>query len=150
MSNAGRASVLAQALRAALAGDARTVELACTEDVRVWTPFLTASSRDELVTLVAAMDALAPCEVEIVPLDVGGDFACAEWSVRIPRNGLLEGAGVAEISDSSGLLSPEESSESVVTVHGVTVAEFRDDRICAVRQYSDEPAVLGLASAPTS
>ena len=25
-----------------------------------------------------------------------------------------------------------------VTIHGVTVAEFRDERICSIRQYWDE------------
>ena len=29
-----------------------------------------------------------------------------------------------------------------ITLHGVTVAEFRDDRICSLRQYWDELAAL--------
>jgi hypothetical protein len=35
-----------------------------------------------------------------------------------------------------------ESSGLEVIVHGVTVAEFRDDRICSLRQYWNEFTVL--------
>jgi hypothetical protein len=37
-----------------------------------------------------------------------------------------------------------------VTVRGVTVAEFRGDRICALRQYWDEFAVLEQLGVLTS
>jgi ketosteroid isomerase-like protein len=36
-----------------------------------------------------------------------------------------------------------------ITLHGITVAEFRGDRICSLRQYWDELSVfdqLGLLS----
>jgi ketosteroid isomerase-like protein len=35
-----------------------------------------------------------------------------------------------------------------VTVHGVTVAEFHDERICSFRQYWDEFAVLEQIGLP--
>ena len=76
-------------------------------------------------------------ELEVVPLDVGGEFACVEWTVTMTHTGPLEVADAMTI-DPTGL---------PVVLHGVTVAEFRDDRICGLRQYWDELSVfdqLGL------
>lgn len=132
-SNALRASVLVQALRAALKRDHRTVSDLCTEDVKVWTPVLSVSSRDELISaLERGNDAFSDAEAEIVPLDVAGPYACAEWSVSLTHTGTLEA------SDGTAV----EPTGARVTVHGATVAEFRDERICALRQYWDESGVF--------
>src|SRR4051812_2156290 len=55
----------------------------------------------------------------VVPLDVGGDYACAEWSATMTHSGPLA------LADGNVL----EPSGTSVTVNGATVAEFRDDRI---------------------
>ncbi len=78
-------------------------------------------------------------ELEVAPLDVGGDYACAEWCATMTHTGplvLAEG----EIVEPTG---------TRITLNGATVAEFRGDRICSLRQYWDELAVfeqLGLTS----
>ena len=73
----------------------------------------------------------------MAPLDVGGELACAEWSLTMTHGGPLTiGGGV--VVQPTGVR---------VVLHGVTVAEFRGDRICALRQYWDELDVfdqLGL------
>ena len=66
------------------------------------------------------------------PLDVGGDYACAEWSVTMTHTGPLVLAG-GEVVEPTG---------TRIMVNGATVAEFRGDRICSLRQYWDELAVF--------
>jgi hypothetical protein len=124
---------LVRALRAALERDHETVSDLCTEDVLVWTPVLAVSSRDDLITaLERGNDAFSDAEADIAPLDVSGSYACAEWSVSLIHTGTFE------TSDGTAI----EPTGARVTVHGVTVAEFREDRICALRQYSDESRVF--------
>jgi ketosteroid isomerase-like protein len=137
-SNAERATTLVQALRAGLDGDGSTIRELCTEDVMAWTPALSASSITELAAELERRDnAFSDIELEVAPLDVGGDYACAEWSVSMTHSGplLLAGGDVVEPTGTR------------ITLNGATVAEFRGDRICSVRQYWDELAVfeqLGL------
>jgi ketosteroid isomerase-like protein len=137
-SNAGRAAALAEALHAGVSGDEATIRRLCTDDVKVWTPVRSAASLDELLEeLRRRDDAFSELELDVSPLDVGGDFACVEWRVTMSHTGgmtLRDGAVV-------------EPTGQHVTLHGVTVAEFEGDRICSVRQYWDELAVfeqLGL------
>ena len=140
--NADRGAILADALRAGLAGDRDRIAALATPDVAVWTPSIAASSLDDLLEQVGRGDgAFSDIELDVTPLDVGGDRACVEWQVRMRHTGslsMLDG----EALDPTGL---------DVTVHGVTVAEFRGDRICSVRQYWDELTVyeqLGLIGEP--
>jgi ketosteroid isomerase-like protein len=132
-SNAARAATLRRALEAGLAGDGDALRELYTDDVTAWTPALSAASLDELVAELDRRDgAFSDVELEVVPLDVGGDFACAEWSVAMTHTGPLTLAG-DEVVEPTG---------TRVTVNGVTVAEFRSDRICSLRQYWDELAVF--------
>jgi ketosteroid isomerase-like protein len=131
--NEARASTLARALRAGIAGDREAVAAACTDDIRMWAPALTASSLTELLDALETRDtAFSDMELEITPLDVGGDFACVEWTVRMTHTGALELGGGTTI----------DATNERVTVNGATIAEFDADRICALRQYWDEFAVL--------
>ena len=132
-SNAERAAIVVRALRAAVDGDRTSIETLFTDDVQAWAPALSASSRSELIAAYEHRDdAFSDVELEVAPLDVGGDFACAEWTVMMTHTGPLTLAIDATI-EPTGLR---------VAVHGVTVAEFRGDQICALRQYWDEFAVL--------
>jgi hypothetical protein len=128
-SNPARAAVLMRALYAAVGGDRRTICDTCTEDVRAWTP---ASSTASLSALMAQFerrdDAFSDIELEVAPLDVGGEYACVEWTVTMTHTGPLA------ISDATIL----EPTGLRVSVSGVTVAGFRADRICWLRQYWDE------------
>jgi ketosteroid isomerase-like protein len=137
-SNAERAAILVRALRAGIEGNARTIEDVCTDDVRAWTPALWTASRAELMTeLERRDDVFSDIELEVAPLEVSGDYACVEWSVTMTHTGPLT---LAE----GMTLDPTGTS---VWLNGVTIAEFRDDRICSLRQYWDELGVfeqLGL------
>ena len=131
--NEARATTLARALRAGIAGDREAVAAACTDDIRMWAPALTASSLTELLDALETRDtAFSDIDLEITPLDVGGDFACVEWTVRMTHTGALELGGGTTI----------DATNERVTVNGATIAEFEGDRICALRQYWDEFAVL--------
>ena len=131
--NGARASSLERALRAGLEGDRTTVEALCTDDVRVWAPALNASSRAELLDALDHRDgAFSGIELTTTPLDVGGDFACVEWTVRMTHTGPIE------LGDGSSL----DATGELVVVNGATIAEFDGDRICSLRQYWDEFAVL--------
>ena len=136
-SNAKRAAVLEQFLRGSLDGDREAVVAHCTEDVKAWTPERTVSSRDELLAeLDRREDAFSfsdsGAQADIMVLDVGGEFACAEWSVSLTHTGKLELADGRVV----------EPTGARVTVHGVTVAEYSGERICALRQYWDELGAL--------
>jgi ketosteroid isomerase-like protein len=122
-----------RALRAGLEGDGDALEELTTEDVKAWTPSQAVSSRAELISEAERRDqAFSDVELEVAPLDVGGDYACAEWSVTMTHSGPLALAGGAVV----------EPTGTRITVNGVTVAEFRGERICSVRQYWDELAVF--------
>ena len=131
--NADRATTLMQALRAGIAGDGDGIRELYTEDVKAWAPSRAASSLTELMAEIDRRDqAFSDVDVEVAPLDVGGDYACAEWSVTMTHTGPLTLAG-GEVVEPTG---------ARITVHGATVAEFRGDRICSLRQYWDELGVF--------
>jgi ketosteroid isomerase-like protein len=133
-SNAERAAVLTRALRARIAGDRAAMSEVYTDDVRAWTPTLSVSSLSELlVEFDRQGDAFTDAAIEIMPLDVGGDYACAEWSVTMTHSGSIEMTAGTVV----------EPTGAAITVHGVTIAEFRDDRICSLRQHWDELELLG-------
>ena len=130
--NAERAHVLAGLLRAALDADEVVIATLCTEDVRVWTPTYSVSSRTELLaSLGRRNEAMSEVDVTLRTLDVGDSRACAEWTVTFTHSGPIARAN--DVLQASGARA---------TVHGITVAEFDGDQICAIRQYSDEAIVL--------
>ena len=132
-SNAERATTLMRALRAGIDGDTTTIRDLCTEDVKAWTPALSAGSITELTAELERRDhAFSDIDLEVAPLDVGGDYAFAEWSVSMTHTGPLVLAG-GEVAEPTG---------TRITLNGATVAEFRGDRICSLRQYWDELAAF--------
>jgi ketosteroid isomerase-like protein len=132
-SNEQRATILERALRAGVTRDRQTLHEVLTDDVRAWTPALSTTSIDELIEQLELRDeAFSAIELDVSPLDVGGDYACVEWSVGMTHTGALT-------LDEARVVEP---TDVRVTVHGVTVAEFRDEQICSLRQYWDEFAVL--------
>ena len=131
-SNAWRAAALVRGIEASIVGDSTVVSDLYTEDVRVSTPAVNLESAVELAVEIEDREsAFTDIDVEITALDVGGDQACAEWIARFTHSGPLE------VNDDA-----IEPTGSRVTMHGVTVADFEGDRICAFRQYWDEVALL--------
>jgi hypothetical protein len=140
-SSGSRTATLVRALYAGVERDRGTIIDVYTDDVRAWTPALSTASLSELIAEFERRDdAFSDMELEVAPLDVGGDYACVEWTVSMSHTGPLAVAGEMLV----------EQTGVRVTLHGVTVAEFRGDRICALRQYWDELTVfdqLGLLHA---
>jgi ketosteroid isomerase-like protein len=138
--NSARASLLVRALRASVTGDSAAVESLYTPDVKAWSPWLTAWSAEDLAAEFERRDAIfSDIELDVTPLDVGGDYACVEWTVTMTHTGPLA------LPDGEVI----EPTRGRVTLNGVTVAEFQDDRICAFRQYCDELTVLEQLGPPT-
>jgi ketosteroid isomerase-like protein len=137
-SNAERRALLVQALHASVQRDLRTLADSFTDDVTAWTPARSTSTASELLNEAERRDdAFSEVELEVMPLDVGGDYACAEWRVTMRHTGDLELRERAVVP-ATGLR---------ITINGVTIAEFDGARICALRQYWDELGVyeqLGL------
>src|SRR4051812_43258181 len=136
--NAERSAVLVRALQAGMSGETNLLRELCTQDVKVWTPALAASSLSEVVAALDRRDdAFSDVALDVRPLDVAGDYACAEWTVTMTHSGDLP-------LGEDGVVPP---TDLPITLNGVSVAEFRGDQICSVRQYWDELAVyeqLGL------
>ena len=131
-SNAWRAAALVRGIEASIVGDSTVVSDLYTENVRVSTPAVNLESAVELAVEIEDREsAFTDIDVEITALDVGGDQACAEWIARFTHSRPLE------VNDDA-----IEPTGSRVTMHGVTVADFEGDRICAFRQYWDEVALL--------
>ncbi len=132
-SNEARATALVRALRAAIERDRETLRALLTDDVRAWTPTLSTSSLSELLDELARRDdAFSDFALDATPLDVGGDYACVEWTVEMTNTGRIT-------LDSDRSIGP---TGTRVTAHGATVAEFQGDQICSVRQYWDENDLL--------
>ena len=87
-SNEARATTLVRALRAGIEGDREALQALFTDDVRAWTPALSTTSLSELIDeLDRRDDAFSDIELDVVPLDVGGDYACVEWTVEMTHSG---------------------------------------------------------------
>ena len=136
--DAARAATLVRALHASVEHDRGAAGDLYTEDVRAWTPAMSTASLPELMhEFERRDDAFSDIELEVSPLEVGGEYACVEWSVGMTHTGQIEVAD-GKVVDPTSVR---------VTLHGITVAEFRGDRICSFRQYWDELSVfdqLGL------
>jgi ketosteroid isomerase-like protein len=114
-------------------GDRDVLAQVYTDDVTAWTPAMFASNSDELFAqLERRDDAFTDVDLEVRPLDVGGDYGCVEWQVAMTHSGPLV-LGGGKVVEPTGLR---------VHIQGATVAEFRGSRICSLRQYWDEFAVL--------
>jgi ketosteroid isomerase-like protein len=132
-SNADRAATLIRALRAAIDRDRGSLRALLTDDVTAWSPALSTASLEELIDELDRRDeAFSDASVEVAPLDVGGAYACVEWTVAMTHSGTIALGEDASV----------EPSGIRVTVHGATVAEFAGDRICSLRQYWDEHSLL--------
>ncbi len=137
-SSSRRATVLVEALRAAFDRDQEALSGLLTDDVRIWAPLRSVSSLGELVSeLEDRDDAFSDAAAEVTALEVGGDYACAEWTVTMTHTGPLKVPGGVVMGPTGAR----------VVIHGASVAEFRGERICSLRQYWDElPALEEICS----
>jgi ketosteroid isomerase-like protein len=131
--SAVRATNLRLGLEASVAGDAELLADLYTDDIQGWTPSISVSSLAELaVELEERAGAFTDIEVTIAPIDVVGDRAYAEWIVSATHSGPF-------------VLDDEITIDATgrrVSLQGMTVAEFRGERIKSFRQYWDEDLLL--------
>jgi ketosteroid isomerase-like protein len=126
--NRERADHLTAALHAIVDGDTDALDALLADDVRIWTPEVSTAELDEFLTVLGRRDdAFSDVRLDVVPLDVSGDYACAEWTVELVHSGAFE------LADGSSL----DPSGRRLVLHGVTVAEFAGGEICSLRQYWD-------------
>jgi ketosteroid isomerase-like protein len=131
--NAERAAILVRALQASVEGDSSSIAELYTDDVKAWAPAMTVDSAVALAVEFERRDeAFSDIGLEAVPLDVGGNYACVEWTVTMTHSGPLAFA--------DGMMI--EPTGVRITINGTTVAEFHGQKICSLRQYWDEFAVL--------
>ena len=132
-SNEQRARTLVRALHAGIDRDRAALEALLTDDVRAWSPALATASRDQLIDELDRRDeAFSAIELDVAPLDVGGDYACVEWTVEMTHSDTIV------LGDGTNI----EASGIRITLHGATIAEFEGERICSLRQYWDAHTVL--------
>ena len=130
--NVERAATLIRALEASVTGDSSVVAELFTDDVRGWAPAGSVSSAAELAGELEDRDeSFSDIELDVSPLDVGGDRAAVEWIVTLTHSGPLEVDDVVI-----------EPTGARVSLHGMTVAEFSGDKIRSFRQYWDEVELL--------
>jgi hypothetical protein len=104
-----------------------------TQDVRAWSPGRSTASLAELIDeLDRQDDAFSDVHLDVAPLDVGGEYACVEWTASMTHSGTIL------LADDTSI----EASGIRISVHGVTIAEFAGERICSLRQYWDEEELL--------
>jgi hypothetical protein len=133
LDNAERATLLVRGIEASLSGDSSVIENLYTADVKAWSPAMSASSAAELaVEFEDREETFSDVELDISPLDVAGERACAEWVARLTHSRPVA-------ADHEAVIGP---TGLRLTLHGVTVAEFEGDRIRSFRQYWDEAELL--------
>ncbi|MGZ4704230.1 MAG: nuclear transport factor 2 family protein [Acidimicrobiales bacterium] len=126
-------AVLLRALEAAITGDHTIIEEVFTEDVVAWSPNLSASNRAELEEEFAENDeALSNVVFSVDSVDVIGAKAIAEWRATAEHTGPLL------IGDD---LLVEPTGRRIVLA-GASFAEFRGDKISALRTYFDDAALI--------
>jgi ketosteroid isomerase-like protein len=122
-----------RAMAACVDGEVTALTELFSDDVVVWSPAFSGQGVPELVAgLTAIREAFSHPDVQLTPLEVGGDFACVEWCISLLHTGRVV------LSDDWVI----EATGLPVVVHGVTVAEFEGERICALRQYWNEFTLL--------
>jgi ketosteroid isomerase-like protein len=130
---AERAAILVRAIEASLVGNSEVIAELYTDDVRGWSAGTNVSSAAELAVEFEDREAaFSDVGLEVMPLDVGGNCACAEWIATATFSGPFA-------VDDDDVIEP---TGQRITLRGVTVAEFERSRICAFRQYWDEVALL--------
>lgn len=128
-----RAQVFARALDTAVGvGKDDPAEL-FTDDVRCWSPALNVTSLAELsAALQDRDDSLSNVTISVRGLSSAGNKVIGEWRLDADHTGPLT-------------LSEDYTVDATgrhLHMGGATFAEFRDDKICALRSYFDDLALI--------
>jgi predicted ester cyclase len=104
-----------------------------TDDVQTWSPVLNASSLEELYEAIQDRDqSLSNVTIDVRSLHTGGNAVMAEWRLDADHTGPFV------VNDD--LTVPATGRH--LHIGGATFAEFRGDKISALRSYFDEMAVM--------
>lgn len=135
-----RGELLRRAVTATAESDADALGDIFTDDVSVWSPGMSISSRTELAAELRARDEVfGDLSVAFEAIDVVGNHGYAEWVATAIQKAAL-------VVDDEVVI---DVTEAPLTLRGVTVARFVGDRIAELRQYWDEVELLeGLGLLP--
>jgi ketosteroid isomerase-like protein len=128
-----RKDVLLKALEAELGETAVDLTKLCTEDVVGWSPFMSVSGLPALAEL-SALRELAFSNVVLLTrgLDEVGNKVFAEWVVQADHSGPYV------LSDDAVI----EPTGRHIRLAGLTVAEFRGEKIRSFRTYFDDLSLI--------
>jgi predicted ester cyclase len=136
---ASRIDQVTRALRSAVTGEVVDLAEIFTEDVIAWSPNLFATSLSDLSKAFGEReDAFSDIVLDVNAQEVPGQKVVAEWSVAAVHSGPVT-------LDVDVTIEP---TGRRVVLAGATIAEFRGDRISAMRSYFDDAALLEQMLAP--
>jgi ketosteroid isomerase-like protein len=128
-----RKEVLSNAIKAEAGAASVDLETLFTADVVGWSPYVTVSGLTALADLAALREeAFSNVVITFRGLDEVGNKAFAEWLVEADHTGPLV------LGEDSVL----EATGRHVQLPGVTVADFRDEKIRSFRTYFDDVALI--------
>jgi len=128
-----RKDVLLKALEAEVGGASVDPGTLFTDDVVGWSPIATVSGLTDLADLAAAReDTFSNVVIMFRGLDEVGNKAFAEWLVEADHTGPMV------LGDGAVL----EATGRRVRLAGVTVADFRGEKIRSFRTYFDDVSLL--------
>ena len=128
-----RKEVLADALRAEAGAASADLKTLFTDDVVGWSPYATVSGLTGLADLSALREeAFSNVVITFRGLDEAGNKAFAEWLVEADHTGPMV-LGEDAVLEATGRR---------VRLAGVTVADFRGEKIRSFRTYFDEVSLI--------
>jgi len=128
-----RKAVLLKALEAEVGGAPVDLGTLFTDDVVGWSPYASISGLTALADLAALReDAFSNVNISLRGLDEVGNKAFAEWLIDADHTGPLLLSEDAEL----------EATGRHVQLAGVTVADFRGEKIRSFRTYFDDISLL--------
>ena len=128
-----RKDVLLKALEAEVGGASVDPGTLFTDDVVGWSPIATVSGLTDLAVLAAVRDtAFSNVVIMFRGLDEVGNKAFAEWLIEADHTGPMV-LGEDAVLDATG---------RHVRMAGVTVADFRGEKIRSFRTYFDDVSLI--------
>lgn len=128
-----RAKVFLHAVQAMVGASRDDPGTMFTEDVHTWSPVLNVTSLAELTDVMRDRDeSLSNVTVELRGLHGGGNRMMAEWRLEADHTG--------DLVLNEDLTVPPTGRH--VHLGGATFADFRGDKIRALRSYFDEMALM--------
>ena len=128
-----RKDVLLKALEAELGGASVDPRTLFTDDVVGWSPITTVSGLTDLADLAAVREtAFSNVAIMLRGLDEVGNKAFAEWLIEADHTGPMI-LGDDAVLDATG---------RHIWMAGVTVADFRGEKIRSFRTYFDDASLI--------